>query len=193
MKYDLKAARDLLKAAGAENVSVKFLYSVNGYANYYNSSAEATAAMLKEAGFNLNIVPQDYLREWIEPTRGTWQGNYEGIAYGIAAPYSEPHFFLATHYHSKGSRYLPGVPDPRMDEMVEKQARTLNEQDRIKLIHDLQKYQLEQMYYIHTGTGPEYLFLQPWIKNYNYSFPGWGSHIAESTRDSAGLAAATLT
>ena len=74
-KFDPKAARDLLKAAGAESVASKFLFSVNGYANYYNSSAEATAGMFKEAGFNLQIIPQDYLREWIEPTRGTWQGH----------------------------------------------------------------------------------------------------------------------
>ncbi|MGH2586274.1 MAG: ABC transporter substrate-binding protein, partial [Dehalococcoidia bacterium] len=179
-KYDPKAARELLRAAGAENQSVRFVYTNNGYGTVFNSSAEATIGMLKEAGFNLNVLTQDYLREFIEPTRGSFFGNYEGILYGIPAPYSEPHFFLATHYHSKGARFLPGVADPRMDEMVEQQARTLDVEERIKIIHEFQRYELDQMYYVPTGAGPQYLFLQPWVKGYNYAFEGWGSHIAES-------------
>ena len=179
-KFDPKGARELLRAAGAEGVSFRFVYTNNGYGVLHNSSAEAIAAMLKEAGFNPQIVVLDYLREFIEPTRGALFGNYEGMIYYAPAPYAEPHFYLVTHYHSKGPRFLPGVPDPRMDEMVDKQARTLDEKDRIKQIQDFQKYALEQVYYGYTGPGPQYLFLQPWIKNYNYAFGGWGSHIAES-------------
>src|SRR5262249_54009213 len=74
VKFDARAARDLLKAAGMENMPLRFIYTNNAYGDAFNQEAEAYAGMLKEAGFNVSIVTPDYLREYID-AKGTFFGN----------------------------------------------------------------------------------------------------------------------
>src|SRR5581483_1925385 len=87
-KYDPKAARDLLKAAGVENMALRFIFTNNAYGDRFNQGAETTAGFLKDAGFNPTIVTQDYLKEYID-AKGTFFGNYEGVFYGLQTPFSD--------------------------------------------------------------------------------------------------------
>ncbi|MGE0542257.1 MAG: ABC transporter substrate-binding protein, partial [Dehalococcoidia bacterium] len=89
-KYDPKAARDLLKAAGMENMPLRYIFANNAYGDTFNQSAEAVSGMLKEAGFETSIVTQDYLREYID-AKGAFFGNYEGVFYGLQTPFTDPH------------------------------------------------------------------------------------------------------
>ncbi|MGH7005609.1 MAG: ABC transporter substrate-binding protein, partial [Alphaproteobacteria bacterium] len=85
---DIKASRaeakKLLAAAGyGGGFPVRFNYSNNIYGERFNQTAEAIAGMLKEGGFNTQIVTQDYLREYITPGTGTFFGNFENVFYGL--------------------------------------------------------------------------------------------------------------
>ena len=69
------------------------------------------------------------------------------MVFGLETPFTEPHDFLFNMYHPKGTRNHAGVNDPKLTEMIEKQAKTLDKADRKKQIFDIQRYLGEQMYY----------------------------------------------
>ena len=46
------------------------------------------------------------------------------MVFGLETPFTEPHDFLFNMYHPKGTRNHAGVNDPKLTEMIEKQART---------------------------------------------------------------------
>lgn len=168
VKFDPKGARELLKAAGAENMPVRYLYTNNGYGDVFNQGAEAIASMLREAGFNPTIVAQDYLREFLD-AKGTFFGNYEGVFYNPQTPFTDPHDYLFNMSHPSSGRNHAGVNDPRLTQMMDDEERTLDEAARVKKVHDIQRYWLEQMFYIPTVIGNSYSFRQAWMKDYNYS------------------------
>lgn len=173
-KYDPKAARELLKAAGQENMPLRFIYTNNAYGDTFNNGADATAAMLKEAGFNTQLVVQDYLREYID-AKGTFFGTYEGVFYGLQTPFTDPHDYLFNMNHPKSTRNHAGVDDPKLTEMIDDEQKTIDENARLKKVHDIQKYWLDNMFYVPIAVGNAYLFIQPWIKKLyysgNYGFP----------------------
>jgi peptide/nickel transport system substrate-binding protein len=175
MKYDPKAARDLLKAAGAENMPLRYIFTNNAYGDIFNQGAEATAQMLKDAGFNVTIVTQDYLREYIDG-RGTFFGFYEGVFYGLQTPFSDPHDYIFNMDHPASARNHVGLDDPRLTAMIDDEEKELNEPARVKKVHDIQRYWLEKMYYIPIAVGFAYLFQQPWLKRAYYSGSyGWAA------------------
>jgi peptide/nickel transport system substrate-binding protein len=166
--FDPKAARDLLKAAGMENMPIRFLYTNNGYGDSFNQRAEAIAGMLKEGGFTPTIVTQDYLREFLD-SKGTFFGNYEGVFYNPQTSFTDPHDYLFSMSHPSSGRNHAGINDPRLTQMMDDEERTLDEAARVQKMHDIQRYWLEQMFYVPTVLGNTYSFRQPWMKNYYYS------------------------
>jgi peptide/nickel transport system substrate-binding protein len=174
-KFDPKAARDLLKAAGVENMPLRYIFTNNAYGDRFNQGAEATSGMLKEAGFNTSILTQDYLKEYID-AKGTFFGNYEGVFYGLQTPFSDPHDYLFSMNHPASARNHIGLDDPRLTAMIDDEEKTLDEAARVKKVHDIQRYWIEQMYYIPVAVGFDYSFRQPWVKSLYYSGSyGWGA------------------
>jgi peptide/nickel transport system substrate-binding protein len=167
-KYDPKAARDLLKAAGMENMPLRFIFTNNAYGDRFNQGAETTAGFLKDAGFNVTIVTQDYLKEYID-AKGTFFGNYEGVFYGLQTPFSDPHDYLFNMNHPGSARNHAGIDDPRLTALIDDEEKTLNEAERVKKVHEIQRYWIEQMYYIPLAVGFDYSFRQPWVKRLYYS------------------------
>ncbi|MGH2598435.1 MAG: ABC transporter substrate-binding protein [Dehalococcoidia bacterium] len=179
-KYDPKAARDLLKAAGMENMPLRYIFTNTAYGDTFNQGAEATAGMLKEGGFSPSILTQDYLREYID-ARGTFFGNYEGVFYGLQTPFSDPHDYLFSMNHPASARNHIGLDDPRLTAMIDDEEKTIDEAARVKKAHDIQRYWIEQMYYIPVSVGYAYSFRQPWVKSLFYSGSyGWGAEALEN-------------
>ncbi len=71
--------------------------------------------------------------------------------------------------HPSSARNHAGISDERLTQMIDDEEKTLVEADRVKKVHDIQRYWLEQMYYVPTIVGNAYSFRQPWMKNYTYS------------------------
>lgn len=65
--------------------------------------------------------------------------------------------------------------------MIIKQQGATVVEERVKLVHEIQKYTMDKMYYPMMSYGPDYTFLQPWMRNY-YARRGYGSG-AESVLD----------
>ena len=64
------------------------------------------------------------------------------------------------------------VNDPTLSAMVKEQRRTKDLEARKKLIHDIQRYEAEQQYYVYLNSNTITGTWQPYVKNYspNQSF-----------------------
>jgi peptide/nickel transport system substrate-binding protein len=166
-KHDPAEAKKLIAAAGYPNgLPTRYIYSNNAYGELFNQAAEAIAGMLKEGGFNHQVVTQDYLREFITPGTGTVVGNFEGMFYAVQAAFSDPHDYFYTMYHTKSSRNHGGVNDPQLDAMIDKEEATLNVDERVKQVKDIQRYLADKVYYANGVVGPLFFGVQEWAKNF---------------------------
>jgi peptide/nickel transport system substrate-binding protein len=163
-----REARQLIQAAGFEGQQLRFIFTNNAYGERFNQGAEATAGMLNQAGFNTQIVIQDYLREYIAAGQ-TFFGNYQGVFYGLQTPFTDPHDYLFNMMSSGSARNHAGINDPRLEEMLRDEERTLDEDERVRKVQEIQRYAMDRMYYIPIAVGNAYIALQPWTKNYQYS------------------------
>lgn len=183
-KYDLKEATALLKAAGYDEnnkLTFKYIYTPNGYTQRFNQWAESVAAMLKDnRALSPTIVTADYQGEYIK-TGGVFFGNYDGVFFGLQSGFNDPHDYLFNPLHSASQRNHAGVNDPQLDALIDKEQSTINADERVKIVRDIQRYVMEKMYYIPMFIGPNYTFLQPWVRNY-YQRRGYGAG-AESFLD----------
>jgi peptide/nickel transport system substrate-binding protein len=167
-KHDPRAARELLRTAGQDNMALRFIFTNNAYGDVFNQGAEATAGMLKEGGFNTQVLTQDYLREYID-ARGTFFGTYEGLFYGLQTPFTDPHDYLFNMNHPGSARNHAGVDDPRLTAMIDDEQGTIDEAARVKKVQDIQRYMMEQLYYVPIAVGYAYQFQQPWMRRRYYS------------------------
>jgi ABC-type transport system substrate-binding protein len=72
-------------------------------------------------------------------------------------------------YHPKGVRNHGGpTNDSELTAMLEKQAATLNKEERKKQIVEIQKYLGEKQYYVMGVAGDTTIARQPWVKNFHY-------------------------
>jgi peptide/nickel transport system substrate-binding protein len=167
-KHDAAESKKLLAAAGYPNgLPAKYVFTNNIYGERFNQIAEAVAGMLREGGFQVQVTTQDYLREYITPGTGTFFGNFEGMFYGLSTSFGDPHDYLYNMYHSKSTRNHAGVSDPHLDAMVDKEEAALDQNERIKLVKEIQRYLAERLYYAPSAVGPAYIGVQDWIKNFH--------------------------
>ena len=166
-KRDVDAAKKLLADAGfAGGLKVPFISSLNAYGNVFNSSIELVIKQLKDAGIQADLRPQDYAAY----IGSTFLDKFDAgtMVWGLETPFQEPHEYLFNMYHPKGVRNHAGVNDPKLTEMVEKQAVTLDKPARKAMISDIQRYTGEQQYYVFGVAGNTTIATQPWVKNFFY-------------------------
>jgi len=166
-KRDVDAAKKLLADAGfAGGLKVPFISTQNAYGDTFNASIETVIKQMKDAGIQLNFQPQDYAAY----IGSTFLGKFDPgtMVWGLETPFQEPHDYLFNMYHPKGVRNHAGVNDPKLTDMVEKQAVALDKGARKQMIFDIQRYTGEQQYYVIGPIGPTTIATQPWVKNFNY-------------------------
>jgi peptide/nickel transport system substrate-binding protein len=166
-KHDPAEAKKLLAAAGyANGFPTRYIYTNNIYGERFNQTAEAVSGMLKEGGFAPQTVIQDYLREYITPGTGTFFGNFEGVFFGLQTAFGDPHDYLYNMHHSRSARNHAGVNDPQLDALIDKEEAALDDNERIKVVKEIQQYCADKVYYGTTAVGPAFIGVQEWIKNY---------------------------
>jgi peptide/nickel transport system substrate-binding protein len=165
-KHDPAEAKQLLAAAGHPNGLKVELISTPGYSQIFNQQVELVQQQLKSAGIDATIKMQEYAAY----IGTTFRGQFEGgnvLVFGLETPFTEPHDFLFNMYHPKGTRNHAGVGDPKLTEMIEKQARTLDKNERKQQIFEIQRYLGEQMYYPPNAASMRSAGLQPNIRDFH--------------------------
>jgi len=145
-KFDPAEAKKLLAAAGHPDGLKLEMLSTPGYGQIWVQQVELVASQLKKSGIDVTIKMQEYAAYISTTFLGKFEGG-ERLVFGLETPFTEPHDFLFNMYHPKGTRNHADVNDPKLTEMIEKQAKTLDKADRKKQIFEIQRYLGEQMYY----------------------------------------------
>jgi ABC-type transport system substrate-binding protein len=85
-------------------------------------------------------------------------GAYEAYVAGTWAVHEWP-----TGFRTGGNRNSAGVRDPELDRLIDAQAAEFDEGKRARLIQEVQRRLLRQLYVIPTITFAGYRVQQPWV------------------------------
>jgi peptide/nickel transport system substrate-binding protein len=177
-KHDPAEAKKLLAAAGYPDGMKVDLISTPGYSQTFNQQVELVAAQLKKSGIEATIKMQEYAAYIGTTFAGKFPSENNTLVFGLETPFTEPHDFLFNMYHPKGTRNHGGVNDPKLTEMIEKQAKTLDKAERKKQIFEIQRYLGEMMYYPPNAASYRSAGLAPHVRDfYPRSDYGLGSEI----------------
>jgi peptide/nickel transport system substrate-binding protein len=176
-KYDPAEARKLLAAAGYPDGLTVDMIATPGYGQPFVQRTELVQSYLRSGGIQANIKMQEY-SVYITTTR---LGKFEGgnvLVFGLLGNFNEPHEFLFLQYHPKGPRNVGSLNDPKLNDMIDKQARTMDKVDRKQQIYDIQRYLAEQMYYVPTASGFRSMAYQSYVRDaYPRSDFGLGAEV----------------
>jgi peptide/nickel transport system substrate-binding protein len=173
-QYNLSEAKKLVDASPAAKQLRRFFYPTKQYGADIDSMWEAINPMLSAAGFNLQLVPVDYNKDYIGGGNGMLFGNYpdDGLLISPEGIHNNAETTFAINFESPGtgiSKNLPQVSDPTLDEMIAKMLSTLDDGARLNALQDLQRYVAERIYVVPTPSKYVYTLVQPWVANYMYA------------------------
>jgi peptide/nickel transport system substrate-binding protein len=146
-KYDPAGAKQLLAAAGFPNGLQVTMLSTPGYGDVFVQSVELVQQDLKSGGIDATIKMQDYAQYIATTFAGKFDGT-DTLVFGLETPFTEPHDYLFNMYNPGGTRNHAGVNDEKLTAMIEQQMRTLDRNQRKQQIFDIQRYLVDQMYYV---------------------------------------------
>jgi len=167
-QYDPKEAKRLLAEAGYPKGFKTPLIVSSGYGRDLLDDAQLIMRYLKDVGIEAELKTQEHGAY----VATTLQGKYEGMIRGPIGIAWEPDRRLYRAYAADSSLNTGHVNDPTLSAMVKEQRRTKDLEARKKLIHDIQRYEAEQQYYVYLNSNTITGTWQPYVKNYspNQSF-----------------------
>ncbi len=124
--------------------------------------------MLADAGFKLQVVTVDYLKDWINNGQGYFNKGVpqNGIASALQTPFTDPDDFLTGMLTKDGNRNHDLLDAPEMAALVQKQQVESDDTKRLQLVYDAQRMANNKMYYVPIIYTKVYAFTQPWVQNY---------------------------
>jgi peptide/nickel transport system substrate-binding protein len=164
LKRDLDGARRLLREANAENLSAELTTS-NISGGIFVQTAELIQAQVREIGVNLRIRVLDTAAYQQLQNVG---GEFEVMAATISPP-SSANEDLVGRWHSKGSANIAKHADAELEALIERQARTLNVDERKRLLNDIQRLALDKLYRANINGRQSSIVYWPHLKSF---YPG---------------------
>ena len=167
---DLQKAKQLLEAAGGSKLSIKLSYPVGAPPDVpLKDQSETMFAMLKALQWNITYVPLDYLKDWQGGGKGWGFGAMpaDSMAWWGLASRTDVDELLAGFWYSKSSGNISRLNDPKFDALIEKGRSTVNDDERLKVYKDAQKYLLDNVYSL-AGmvNGLTFTMVQGRVRNY---------------------------
>ncbi len=170
-KYDVAEAKKLLAAAGYPNgIDMDVHYATIFLAGaVFRSQVEATLGFWQDAGFRIKHVPEDFNNVFLPKT--VEKGDMTGIAISPSGEYNEVDTLLVSQWSivpgAPNDRNPPGYNDPELNALIDKQRRTLNEDERTKVLWDIQKFLSDRLWGIPWGgqATSGFTFYYPWVQN----------------------------
>jgi peptide/nickel transport system substrate-binding protein len=162
-KRDVARARQLLAEAGVPT-PLEVEFTIIRFSQVWDDAAQLAVDQLKEIGVNARLRHVD-AAVWSAQTQ-TGQGDYQAYL-GPLLPATSTTGDLRQRLHSTGTRNASKTKDPRLDEMIDRQATLIRDPAaRRNALHELQRYVVEQNYVISINGFVSPGARWPWIKNY---------------------------
>jgi ABC-type transport system substrate-binding protein len=175
--YDLAEAKRLMAAAGhAAGIEVDaFMNAGSEFGTaVYPELVQLTVDQLNRSGLfrtRLERLPYgEYFRR-VQRDRA-----FKGVALQQPDLGDDVDLLIYRIYHTKGIRFY-SVPDPKVDDFIERQRRELDEDKRVAILLDFQKYMGDMMYtFPGDGVSNAFHFKWPWLRN--SAWPAWNEWLS---------------
>jgi peptide/nickel transport system substrate-binding protein len=163
-EYNPDEARKLLDAMGAAGAKFKYQYTNNRYGARFNIAAEAVGNWIADIGLMPETETQDYNSVYITQT---FRGNFNGVALGPETPFPEPGGWVERLFGRDPANH-GRINDPVLNDLNAKQKVELSREARRELIHEVQRYNSDKMYYVPTqlGAGENWIAFSPALRGY---------------------------
>jgi ABC-type transport system substrate-binding protein len=170
LKFDLATAKKLVAASGAGDQVRKFAYIRDVYGQ--DKMAEAINPMLNAAGFQTELLPLDYQKDYTNGGKGYSAGNYPTdtivlARYGIGVPTPEDYLRLTSQ---PGLTRNPSqVDDGQLTDMINKMLALRDDNQRLEAVYAIQRYLAGQLYLIPVPVPVLHRFVAARVRNYCYA------------------------
>ncbi len=148
-EFNQAEAKALLDAVGYAGEEIVYQFPNDIYGATFNRIAEAVSNYLIEGGLNLSVQTQAYTAQYFPQT---FAGNFHGIAFGYQTPFPEVGGYFNRMFGSDPNNQGK-ISDPEITALDEKQRVELDAEVRRGYIHDIQRINAENMYYVPSQAG----------------------------------------
>lgn len=171
-KFNLDQAKQLVQAAGASNLNLKFAWPLHAFETDFDTVAQTLSNMLSALPWKITLVPLDYNKDFLAGGKGYLYGYFPGhtILYSGANPFGETDQYLYTYWHSQSAANAEHLHDTQLDALIDKARGTVDAEARRLAYLDAQKYIADKMYEVAgLPNGYTYTLTRPEVQNYNWS------------------------
>lgn len=139
--YDPEKAKELLAEAGYPDGFNTKLMTTDGYGEQVVRMAQWIVEDLKAVGINAEIEMTEYATYYTD----RWPNKNYDMGVGYQSLLQEADEWLYGQFHTEGAHNWFGTSNPELDEMLEKQRKILDVDERRAEVHDIQRYILEHV------------------------------------------------
>jgi peptide/nickel transport system substrate-binding protein len=180
-RYDPAEAKKLLNAAGYANGINTVGFYFTGQSSDFMRRVQVTLDYFQRIGVRCQLEGQDYYTQFIPES--VLKGNAKGIGFTPSGEFNEVDQMLYDHFMPQRNYWDPpgqvsgpegtsnrnpaNFADATISELIEKQRRTLDMEERKGIIHDIQVRLSDLMWEIPWNGEADtvYSFTYPWVMN----------------------------
>jgi peptide/nickel transport system substrate-binding protein len=174
-KHDPDKAKSLIQEAGGGfSTELHYAAANSRYGDPYRIMSELTIEYLRDVGFDIKGVEEDYNSTFIPATA---KGKFSGLMW-IPQTRTDPFAYFQTQYlNPKDGLYGQWTDADLTKQLIAIQS-LQDEQELVKQIRDIQNVLAQKMYVVpmQYGAATTYYAYQPWVQNatdYQSIAQGW--------------------
>ena len=121
--------------------------------------------------FEETVIMQ-YFPEWVPFYHTQTTNQHDGVIYTLSSLYQDPVNYLYSYYNRNGS--LRQGTDDTLDEMTTEARAEFDEDARMELVHDIQRYEGGKMFFARIGGSTGLSLAWPIMRNREVFHGGTG-------------------
>ncbi|MQA01070.1 MAG: hypothetical protein GEU80_17430 [Dehalococcoidia bacterium] len=163
-QYNPEEAMKLIQAMDLPDTPITYQYTDNRYGPGFGNLAVVCYNWLVDIGLPVEAQTQDYNSQYITQT---FRGDFEGIAFGVSSPFSDPSGYTARFFTDNPTNH-GRVSDPVITDLHEKQSIELDEEARREIFFDIQRQNADQMWYVpvQPSGGAVWIGVRPNVRDF---------------------------
>lgn len=163
-RQDIDLARQLMAADGRADGFKTTIYTTTAHGQVYIDIAENIARQLREINIDVSLQ----IKEYAAHLAAVQDGNFEMFVgpKTISADIDE---YLYAGYHTRGVRNWPHGSDPALDLLLEKQRKSFKEEERTKIVKDIQRMLADLAFDVPLPSPYSFSSVPPYVKDYQGS------------------------